>query len=62
MNQGKLVKWVNSEGRQIIWMMTDNRGEGVVIHSDNLLSVGTTTNLANFETEPFIGIVHVKSE
>lgn len=61
--QGKLVKWVNKEEQEIVWMVTDNEGVGVVVHSDDLMDIGTLTNLNDQEgLSAFIGTVHMSSE
>jgi hypothetical protein len=61
--QGKLVKWVNKEEQEIVWMVTDNDGVGVVVHSDGLMDIGTLTNLNDQEgLSSFIGTVHMSSE
>jgi hypothetical protein len=58
---GSLVKWENEDKKEIVWMLTDKLHEGVVIHSDNLMRVGTTTNLKDYILKPFIGTVNIVS-
>lgn len=61
--QGKLVKWVNKEEQEIVWMVTNDTNIGVVVHSDGLMDIGTLTNLDDQEKlTPFIGTVHMSSE
>ena len=60
-NIGGLVKWENEDKKEIVWMMTDRLHEGMVIHSDNLMKVGTMTNLKDYNLKPFIGTVNIVS-
>jgi hypothetical protein len=60
-NIGSLVKWENSDKKEIVWMLTDTLHEGIVIHSDNLMRVGTKTNLKDYILKPFIGTVNIVS-
>jgi hypothetical protein len=61
--QGKVVKWENKSKAQIVFLITNKIGEGVVIHSDSLISVGTLVNLNDYDgLLPFVGAVHIKSE
>jgi predicted solute-binding protein len=63
LEQGQLVKWVNSENKEIVWMVTENVDSGVVIHSDNLMKVGTVSDLSKMnELQSFIGTVHIESK
>jgi len=63
LEQGKLVKWENKQKQQIVFIITDRPSEGVVIHSDYLLSTGTIVNLTDYnDLQPFVGTVHVNSE
>lgn len=62
LEQGKLVKWENAEKQQIVWMVTDEPGIGVVVHSDNLLAVGTATDLTTESLMPFVGNVNISSK
>lgn len=59
---GILVKWQNEDDKEIVWMMTDKQYIGVVVHSDNLMKVGTLTNLKDYIIKPFIGTVNIHSE
>lgn len=62
LEQGKIVKWENSSKQEIIWMICDDTTKGVVIHSDNLISVGTITdNIEIYDVKPFIGAVNISS-
>jgi hypothetical protein len=62
LEQGKIVKWENSSKQEIIWMVCDDTTKGVVIHSDNLISVGTITdNIEIYDVKPFIGAVNISS-
>jgi hypothetical protein len=58
---GILVKWENEDKKEIVWMMTDQQHIGVVVHSDNLIKVGTMTNLKDYILKPFIGTVNIHS-
>lgn len=59
--QGSLVKWENVDKKEIVWMLTNNRHMGVVVHSDNLVKVGTVTNLKDYKLSPFVGTVNIHS-
>jgi len=60
--KGKLVKWVSSDKKEIVWMVNERGNEGVVIHSDGLMSVGTITDLSSMKNiESFIGTVNIVS-
>jgi hypothetical protein len=60
--QGKLVMWVNSTGKRIIWMVADDKKTGMVVHSDELVSIGTLTDLtATSDIVPFVGGVTINS-
>lgn len=62
LEQGKIVKWENASKQQIIWMVCDDISKGVVIHSDNLISVGTITeNIQSYNLTPFVGTVNIAS-
>ena len=62
LEKGQLVKWVNKEEQEIVWMVTDQANVGVVIHSDGLMEVGTLTNLDEQDgLRSFIGTVHMSS-
>ena len=58
---GILVKWENEDKKEIVWMMTDKEHMGVVVHSDNIMKVGTLTNLKDYIVKPFIGTVNIHS-
>lgn len=61
--KGKLVKWVSSDKKEIVWIVNERGNEGVVIHSDGLMSVGTVTNLEEIKNiESFIGTVNIVSK
>jgi hypothetical protein len=61
--KGSLVKWENSEKKQIVWMVVDDGQRGVVIHSDGLVNLGTLNYLKEFnDLTPFVGTVHVESK
>jgi hypothetical protein len=61
--KSKVVQWKNTEGEKIVWLVTDMDNIGVVVHSDNLSSVGTTSDLSNIDgLEPFIGTVNISSK
>ena len=62
LKQGRLVKWENTEKQQIVWMVTEETGVGVVIHSDNLLAIGTVTDLTTETVAPFVGNVNISSK
>ena len=60
--QGKIVKWENASRQQIVWIVCDDITKGVVIHSDNLLKVGTITeDLQTYALQPFVGTVNIVS-
>lgn len=62
LEQGKIVKWENTNNQRIIWMVCDDTSKGVVIHSDNLVKVGTlTNNLQEYSPTPFVGTVNISS-
>ena len=63
LEQGKVVKWENSNNKQIVFLVTDKDNTGVVIHSDSLMSVGTIADLTDYtDITPFVGTVHISSE
>ena len=62
LKQGRLVKWENTEKQQIVWMVTEETGVGVVIHSDNLLAIGTVTDLTTETVTPFVGNINISSK
>lgn len=63
LEKSKLIQWKNSEGKQIVWMVTDKTNIGVVVHSDGLSSIGTTDNLSTITNlEPFVGTVNIVSK
>ena len=60
---GSLLKWVNDDGKEIVWMVIDGGYEGVVIHSDNLMSLGTISNISVMnDIVPFVGTVNIVSK
>ena len=62
LEKSKLIQWRNSEGKQIVWIVTDKENIGVVVHSDGLTSVGTTNDLSTINNlEPFVGTVNMVS-
>ena len=62
LEQGKVVKWENASKQQIVWIVCDDATKGVVIHSDNLLKVGTITeDLQTYALQPFVGTVNIVS-
>jgi hypothetical protein len=61
--KGKLVKWVSSDKKEIVWMIMDGGYEGVVIHSDNLMSLGAISNMSTMNNIlPFVGTVNIVSK
>lgn len=62
MKQGELKVWRNIDKQEIVVLVTDKDNLGVVVHSDNLVSVGTTVQLDSMELSAFIGKVHMNSE
>ena len=63
LEQGQLVKWVNTDNQEIVWMVTQDVSQGIVIHSDELVKVGTLNNLSDIkDLKPFIGTVHIESK
>lgn len=61
LEQGKIVKWTSHEGKEIVWMITDRKNIGIVIHSDNLVKLGTLNDLTTYNVEPFVGTINVNS-
>ena len=61
LEQGKIVKYVNGNKQQIIWMVLDDNISGVVLHSDDLLKLGTVTELSGYELSSFVGKVTINS-
>lgn len=62
LEQGKIVKWENASKQQIIWMVCDDISKGVVIHSDNLIRVGTITDdIQSYDLTPFVGTINIAS-
>ena len=62
LEQSKLVQWKSTEGKEIVWMVTDKENIGVVVHSDGLSSVGTTNDLSKIDNlQPFVGTVNMVS-
>jgi len=60
---GSLVKWVNGDKKEIVWMVIDGGYEGVVIHSDNLMSLGAISNISVMnDIVPFVGTVNIVSK
>jgi hypothetical protein len=60
---GSLLKWVNGDKKEIVWMVIDNGYEGVVIHSDNLMGLGTVSNISVMnDIVPFVGTVNIVSK
>lgn len=60
--QGNIVEWKNSKDQKIIWVICDDTSKGVVIHSDNLLGVGTlTSNISEYGVSSFVGSVTIVS-
>ena len=62
MKQGELKVWRNIDKQEIVILVTDKDNLGVVVHSDNLISVGTIIQLDSMELYAFIGQVHMNSE
>jgi len=61
--QGSLIKWVNSDNQETVWMITEKENTGVVVHSEGILSIGTLTDLSKQNNlSSFIGTVHMSSE
>lgn len=58
--QGKLYVWKNNENKEIVVMITDT-GKGVVVHSDNLISIGTMIDV-DISYNPFVGTVNIVSK
>lgn len=62
LEQSKIVEWKSEDGKKILWMITDQENVGVVIHSDDLVKLGTTTNLKDYSVSPFVGSITLKSD
>lgn len=62
LQSGKIVQWENPNKQKIVWMICDDITKGVVIHSDNLVQVGTITNdIESYSPTPFVGTVNIVS-
>lgn len=61
LEQGKVVVWTNTQGQRVIWMVCDDTTKGVVIHSDDLVPVGTLSDLDEDNVKPFVGGVNINS-
>ena len=61
LEQGKLVMWENDEKKQVVWMVCEDEITGVVIHSDDLMKIGTLSQLDPKLTKPFVGTVNIVS-
>jgi hypothetical protein len=61
LEQGKVVVWENSQGQRVIWLVCDDTSKGVVIHSDDLVDVGTLSDLDSNNVKPFVGGVTITS-
>jgi hypothetical protein len=61
LEQGKVVVWENSGGQRVIWLVCDDTTKGVVIHSDDLVEVGTLSDLDSNNVKPFVGSVTINS-
>lgn len=61
LEQSKIVEWKNEDGKKILWMITDKENIGVVIHSDDILKLGTTTDLKEHSVLPFVGSITINS-
>ena len=54
--QGQLVVYRNDKKDEIIIMINDKGYEGIVLHSDGLVSSGTTLKIDD-SYEPYVGTV-----
>lgn len=68
LSPGSLVQYINKKQQKIIWMIIDEFDldkpvslKGVVIHSDNLIALGTVTDLTLYELQSFLGSVTINS-
>ena len=61
LKQGQIVKWENSNKQQILWMVTEDLTKGIVIHSDNILTIGSITDLSEFQLTSFVGTINISS-
>lgn len=61
LEQSKIVEWKNEDGKRIVWMITDQDNIGVVIFSDNLVKLGTITDLSKHTVAPYVGTVNISS-
>lgn len=59
---GKIVFWKNKKNERIVIMLTDKENVGVVIHSDNLLAVGTIVDASDYNAGPYVGSVTINSQ
>lgn len=63
LEQSQLVQWANQSGDRIVWMVTDKKDIGIVVHSDGLAKVGTTNDLSKIQNlDNFIGTVNIESD
>lgn len=59
---GTLVQWINDEGRQTVWMITEDGKTGVVLHSEGVVQVGSLMDLSKqANLTSFIGTVNLTS-
>lgn len=61
LEQGKVVMWSNPTGQRVIWMVCDDTSKGVVIHSDDLVELGTLSDLDPNNVVPFVGGITITS-
>lgn len=61
LEQSKIVEWKNEDGKRILWMVTDQDDIGVVIFSDDLVKLGTTTSLSGYDVKHYVGTITVNS-
>jgi hypothetical protein len=62
MNQGELKVWRNVDKQEIVVLVTNVENSGVVVHSDNLISIGTVIDLNSMDLTSFIGTVNMVSK
>ena len=57
-NKGQLVVYRNAKKDEIVLIVTESGTEGIVIHSDNLVSQGTTLTIDD-SYEPYVGTITI---
>jgi len=62
MEQSKIVEWDN-QSNQVLWMVTDKKNIGIVVHSeDSSVKLGATMKLNKLKLKPFVGGLTINSK